>query len=115
MADKQSDSGFSDNAPGGRHNQAETEHDEGNDNNNDNRGEASNNVQQQGGQQSGLQQMPNGLLDNRGGQGQRAIRGLTKREVEEVSGSLKIHVKLNLDVDLRVQASLNGDIVIGIL
>ncbi|KIW55645.1 hypothetical protein PV05_04376 [Exophiala xenobiotica] len=111
MADKQSDSGFSDNAPGGRHNQAETEHDEGN---NNNQGEVSNTVQQQGGQSS-LQQMPNGLLDNRGEQGQRAIRGLTKREVEEVSGSLKIHVKLNLEVDLRVQASLNGDIVIGIL
>ena len=41
--------------------------------------------------------------------------GLTKEEVEAMAGSLKIHVKLNLELDIQVVAKLKGDIVIGIL
>ncbi|KAL6246498.1 hypothetical protein RBB50_006735 [Rhinocladiella similis] len=106
MADNKSDSGISDTAPGRRQHQADTDSDDGHDEG------AINNVAKQVPTQ-GLQPMQPGLLDNR--TNPRAIRGLTKEEVKEVSGSLKIHVKLNLEVDLRVQASLNGDIVIGIL
>lgn len=32
-----------------------------------------------------------------------------------MAGSLKIHVKLNLELDIQVVAKLKGDIVIGIL
>ncbi|KAJ9629257.1 hypothetical protein H2204_008897 [Knufia peltigerae] len=106
MADNKSDSGISDTASGGRQNRADVDSDDGGDEG------VVNNVPKQAPLQ-GLQPMQPGLLDNRNNP--RAIRGLTKEEVKNVSGSLKIHVKLNLEVDLRVQASLNGDIVIGIL
>jgi len=107
MADKQSDSGFSDTAPGGRqsHQQLES-YDEGVDNR-----EVTNDTQKA--PETNLQQVQSRNINDRGNG--RPIRGLTKREVEEVSGSLKVHVKLNLEVDVRVTASLNGDIVIGIL
>ncbi|KIW19599.1 hypothetical protein PV08_00172 [Exophiala spinifera] len=106
MADNKSDSGNFSTAPGGRQHQADTDSDDGYDDG------TVNNVAKQL-PAPGLQPMQPGLLDNR--TNPRAVRGLTKEEVKEVSGSLKIHVKLNLEVDLRVQASLNGDIVIGIL
>jgi hypothetical protein len=104
---RQSDSGFSDTAPGGRqsHQQLES-YDEGVDNR-----EVTNDTQKA--PQTNLQQVQSRNINDRGNG--RPIRGLTKREVEEVSGSLKVHIKLNLEVDVRVTASLNGDLVIGIL
>ena len=37
------------------------------------------------------------------------------KDVADVQGSLKIHIKLNLDVDIRIIAKIKGDIAIGIL
>ena len=36
-------------------------------------------------------------------------------EGEDVKGSLKIHIKLNLEADIRVIAKIKGDIAIGLL
>jgi hypothetical protein len=46
---------------------------------------------------------------------QKTITGLTKADTEDMAGSLKIHVKLALEVDIRIIARLKGDIAIGIL
>ncbi|KEF51294.1 uncharacterized protein A1O9_12644 [Exophiala aquamarina CBS 119918] len=46
---------------------------------------------------------------------QKTITGLTKGDTEDMAGSLKIHVKLALEVDIRIIARLKGDIAIGIL
>ena len=43
------------------------------------------------------------------------MAGITKQEVEDMGGSLKIHVKLALELDVQVVAKLKGDIVVGIL
>ncbi|KIX07811.1 uncharacterized protein Z518_02465 [Rhinocladiella mackenziei CBS 650.93] len=106
--DKQSDSGFSDTAPGGRQNNQAAESD-----NEDVHNKPVDRAPQRTMPTNSqlLQQIRNPSDRGNG----RPVRGLTKQEVEEVSGSLKIHVKLNLEVDLRVQASLNGDLVVGIL
>jgi hypothetical protein len=40
---------------------------------------------------------------------------LDPKDVEDVKGSLKVHIKLNLEVDIRIIAKLKGDIAIGIL
>jgi hypothetical protein len=34
---------------------------------------------------------------------------------KDVKGSLKIHIKLDLDVDIRITARIKGDIAIGLL
>jgi len=107
MADKQSDSGFSDTAPGGRqNNEPPGSDDEGVDNT-----KVANSAQKP--PQKNSQQVVRRNINDRGDG--LPIRALTKREVDEVSGSLKVHVKLNLEVDLRVTAALNGDLVVGIL
>lgn len=46
---------------------------------------------------------------------QKTITGLTKADTDAMAGSLKIHVKLALEVDIRIIARLKGDIAIGIL
>jgi hypothetical protein len=46
---------------------------------------------------------------------QKTFTGLTKADTEDMAGSLKIHVKLALEVDIRIVATLKGDIAIGIL
>jgi len=46
---------------------------------------------------------------------QKTFQGLTKADTEDMSGSLKVHVKLALEVDIRIIARLKGDIAIGIL
>ena len=43
----------------------------------------------------------------------KTVQGLTKADTDDVTGSLKIHVKLNLEVDIRIIAKLKGDIAIG--
>jgi len=40
---------------------------------------------------------------------------ITKAEVNDMGGSLKVHVRLSLEVDIRVIAKVKGDIAIGIL
>lgn len=47
--------------------------------------------------------------------GSKLTGGLSKEEVETMAGSLKVHVKLNIELDIQVTARLKGDIVIGIL
>ena len=37
------------------------------------------------------------------------------KDVADVQGSLKIHIKLDLEVDIHIVAKLKGDIAIGIL
>ena len=34
---------------------------------------------------------------------------------KDVKGSLKVHIKLDLDVDIRITARIKGDIAIGLL
>lgn len=46
---------------------------------------------------------------------QKTITGLTKADTDAMAGSLKIHIKLALEVDIRIIARLKGDIAIGIL
>jgi len=38
---------------------------------------------------------------------------MTKQEAEDTAGSLKVHVKLALEVDIRITARIKGDIAIG--
>jgi hypothetical protein len=40
---------------------------------------------------------------------------ITKDDVKNMGGSLKVHVRLNIEVDVRVIAKIKGDIAIGIL
>jgi len=40
---------------------------------------------------------------------------ITKDAIEQMGGSLKVHIRLNLEVDIRVIAKVKGDIAIGIL
>lgn len=40
---------------------------------------------------------------------------ITKADVQNMGGSLKVHIRLNLEVDVRVIAKVKGDIAIGIL
>lgn len=40
---------------------------------------------------------------------------ITKEEVANMGGSLRVHIRLNLEVDVRVIAKLKGDIAIGLL
>jgi len=40
---------------------------------------------------------------------------ITKQDVKDMGGSLKVHIRLNLEVDVRVIAKIKGDIAIGIL
>lgn len=40
---------------------------------------------------------------------------INKAEVNDMGGSLKVHIRLNLEVDVRVIAKVKGDIAIGIL
>jgi hypothetical protein len=40
---------------------------------------------------------------------------ITKEEVDKMGGSLRVHIRLNLEVDVRVIAKVKGDIAIGIL
>jgi len=42
-------------------------------------------------------------------------QGLTKDDAENMAGSLKIHVKIALEVDIRIIAKIKGDVIIGIL
>ncbi|KAJ9645118.1 hypothetical protein H2201_001086 [Coniosporium apollinis] len=56
-----------------------------------------------------LQSAPKGLgLD-------KPDQGVPMFDAEDVKGSLKIHIKLNLDADIRIIARIKGDIAIGIL
>lgn len=41
--------------------------------------------------------------------------GFSKRDVENMGGSLKVHVRLALKADIRIIAKIRGDICIGIL
>ncbi|KAJ9616899.1 hypothetical protein H2200_000619 [Cladophialophora chaetospira] len=41
--------------------------------------------------------------------------GFSKRDVENMGGSLKVHVRLALKADIRITAEIHGDIVVGIL
>jgi len=45
----------------------------------------------------------------------KTVQGLTKADTDDVTGSLKIHIKLNLEVDIRIIAKLKGDIAIGLM
>lgn len=40
---------------------------------------------------------------------------LDKKAAEDVAGSLKIHIKLALEIDIEIRARIKGDIAIGIL
>jgi len=40
---------------------------------------------------------------------------ISKQEVKDMGGSLKVHIRLNLEVDIRIIAKVKGDIAIGIL
>jgi hypothetical protein len=40
---------------------------------------------------------------------------INKAEVNDMGGSLKVHIRLNIEVDVRVIAKVKGDIAIGIL
>jgi len=40
---------------------------------------------------------------------------LDKKAAEDVAGSLKIHIKLALEIDIQITARIKGDIAIGIL
>ena len=40
---------------------------------------------------------------------------VSSEDAKDVAGSLKIHIKLNLEVDVRITARVKGDIAIGIL
>jgi len=40
---------------------------------------------------------------------------ISKKEVQDMGGSLKVHIRLNLEVDIRIIAKVKGDIAIGIL
>ena len=40
---------------------------------------------------------------------------ITKEAVKDMGGTIKIHVRLNLEVDIRVIAKVKGDIAIGLL
>ncbi|EON64999.1 hypothetical protein W97_04234 [Coniosporium apollinis CBS 100218] len=42
-------------------------------------------------------------------------QGVPMFDAEDVKGSLKIHIKLNLEADIRIIARVKGDIAIGIL
>ncbi|KIW90127.1 uncharacterized protein Z519_09558 [Cladophialophora bantiana CBS 173.52] len=42
-------------------------------------------------------------------------KGFSKKDIENMGGSLKVHVRLALEVDIRVIAKVKGDICIGIL
>ncbi|KAK5956822.1 hypothetical protein OHC33_002310 [Knufia fluminis] len=49
-----------------------------------------------------------GLLD-------KPALGISKEAAEATAGSLKVHVKIALEIDIRVTARIKGDIAIGIL
>ena len=40
---------------------------------------------------------------------------ITGEEVKAMGGSLKVHIRLNIEVDIRVIAKVKGDIAVGIL
>jgi len=42
-------------------------------------------------------------------------KGFSKEDIKNMGGSLKVHVRLALEVDIRVIAKVKGDICIGIL
>lgn len=42
-------------------------------------------------------------------------KGFSKDDIKNMGGSLKVHVRLALEVDIRVVAKVKGDICIGIL
>lgn len=41
--------------------------------------------------------------------------GFSKDDIKNMGGSLKIHARIGLQIDIRVIAKINGDIAIGIL
>ncbi|ETI23864.1 hypothetical protein G647_05671 [Cladophialophora carrionii CBS 160.54] len=41
--------------------------------------------------------------------------GFSKKDIENMGGSLKVHVRLALKADIRITAEIKGDICIGIL
>lgn len=41
--------------------------------------------------------------------------GFSQEDIKQMGGSLKVHVRLALEVDVRVIAKVKGDIAIGIL
>ena len=48
------------------------------------------------------------------GLGDKGPLALDKKAAEDVAGSLKIHVKLALEIDIQITARIKGDIAIGI-
>ncbi|EXJ68551.1 uncharacterized protein A1O5_08344 [Cladophialophora psammophila CBS 110553] len=42
-------------------------------------------------------------------------KGFSKKDIQNMGGSLKVHVRLALEVDIRVIAKVKGDICLGIL
>lgn len=42
-------------------------------------------------------------------------KGFSKEDIKDMGGSLKVHVRLALEVDIRIIAKVKGDICIGIL
>ncbi|KAJ9653166.1 hypothetical protein H2198_007628 [Neophaeococcomyces mojaviensis] len=40
---------------------------------------------------------------------------LDKKAAEDVAGSLKVHIKIALEIDIQITARIKGDIAIGIL
>lgn len=42
-------------------------------------------------------------------------KGFSKEDIKNMGGSLKVHVRLALEVDIRVIAKVKGDICLGIL
>lgn len=49
------------------------------------------------------------------GGGEKGPLSLGKDAAEDVAGSLKIHIKLALEIDIQIMARIKGDIAIGIL
>lgn len=51
--------------------------------------------------------------DQQGSEGNR--KDVAKKDDNDVKGNLKVHIKLDLEVDIRIIAKIKGDIAIGIL
>ena len=70
--------------------------------------------------QSTEEQAPGGRQQESSAVSQPAKKALSGKEGfgvddSDVKGSLKVHIKLNLEVDIRIIAKIKGDIAIGIL
>jgi hypothetical protein len=54
-------------------------------------------------------------MSRQGALGALGTTKINKAEVNDMGGSLKVHIRLNIEVDVRVIAKVKGDIAIGIL